>query len=49
MCINGANISEVRDMLDHKNIASTELYEHVNKIKNKYDTINKFTSNSVKT
>ena len=25
MCVNGANISDVRDMLDHKNISSTEL------------------------
>jgi integrase/recombinase XerD len=44
MCMNGANISDVRDMLDHKNISSTELYEHVNKIKNKYDIINNFAS-----
>ena len=44
MCVNGANISDVRDMLDHKNISSTELYEHVNKIKNKYEIINNFTS-----
>ncbi|MDC0897333.1 tyrosine-type recombinase/integrase [Desulfobacterota bacterium] len=44
MCLNGANISDVRDMLDHKNISSTELYEHVNKIKNKYDIINNFAS-----
>ena len=44
MCMNGANISDVRDMLDHRNISSTELYEHVNKIKNKYDTINNFAS-----
>ncbi|MBT3475460.1 tyrosine-type recombinase/integrase [bacterium] len=44
MCMNGANISDVRDMLDHKNISSTELYEHVNKIKNKYDVINNFAS-----
>lgn len=44
MCMNGANISDVRDMLDHRNISSTELYEHVNKIKNKYDIINNFAS-----
>ena len=42
MCMNGANISDVRDMLDHKSISSTEIYEHVNKIKNKYDVINNF-------
>lgn len=46
LCVNGANISDVRDMLDHKNISSTELYEHVNKIKNKSEIINNFTSDN---
>ena len=48
MCIKGANISDVRDMLDHENISSTELYEHVNKIKNKYEIINNFSSETSK-
>ena len=47
LCVNGANISDVRDMMDHKNISSTELYEHVNKIKNKSEIINNFTLDNV--
>jgi len=29
-------------MLDHENISSTEIYEHVNEIKSKYNLINNF-------
>ena len=47
LCVNGANISDVRDMMDHKNISSTELYEHVNKIKNKSEIINNFALDNI--
>jgi len=36
---NGATTTEVQKMLDHKNVVSTEVYEHVNKIKKKYNLI----------
>ena len=34
-------------MMDHKNISSTELYEHVNKIKNKSEIINNFALDNI--
>ena len=36
---NGATTTEVQKMLDHKNVVSTEVYEHVNKIKKKYNLV----------
>ena len=39
---NGATTAEVKTMLDHENITSTEVYEHVNEIKTKYNLINNF-------
>ncbi len=42
LLLNGATTAEVKTMLDHKNIASTEVYEHVNEIKTKYNLINNF-------
>ena len=41
---NGASTAEVRDMLGHKTILSTERYEHINKIKRKYNLIKGFYS-----
>ncbi len=41
---NGASTAEVRDMLGHKTILSTERYEHINKIKMKYNLIKGFYS-----
>jgi site-specific recombinase XerD len=42
LLLNGATTAEVRKMLDHENITSTEVYEHVNEIKSKYNLINNF-------
>ncbi len=36
---NGATTTQVQKMLGHKNIVSSEIYEHVNKIKKKYNLI----------
>lgn len=42
LLLNGATTAEVKKMLDHENISSTEIYEHVNEIKSKYNLINNF-------
>ena len=42
LLLNGATTAEVRKMLDHENITSTEVYDHVNEIKSKYNLINNF-------
>jgi site-specific recombinase XerD len=42
MILNGAKTVDVKLMLGHKNITSTQVYQHVNDIKKKYNLINKF-------
>ena len=42
LIVNGATTAQVQTMLGHKNIVSTEIYEHVNQIKKKYNLIKDF-------